>query len=363
MMKGLRWHINTALVTGMLLLYGLINTANINGADNQSVVQQIPNVSVDTPSQARFIPVIQQSIEQYIVEFKSTRSHKNDQLYQILKAGLNDHDMEVRAAVASALGTLREESTISDLISTLKDDEMWVRLAAATGLGDIGEKEVIPELLSMLTSNDPHLREAAALSLGAMDYKGEVPGLEDTIKKGGIDPRIASYLHGLSGDIDEEEFRDLKRKIRDKSDIYSRIVAVLAFGKAGNTNDKAVLLVRERLSDEEPIVKAISVVVLGRIGDRESLALIGKLADDPDPIVRGVVALAMGKLGDAETLSGLKRLTRDKEPSVRASAALAIGRLGNIEGVPALEDILLDDNDDNLAVRLMTIASLWKLTR
>lgn len=295
---------------------------------------------------------------------KIRKKHDRGQLYGILMTALRDDDMEVRAATASALGTLGNEAVIPDLLSTLKDEDMWVRLAAATGLGDIDEKSVIPELIRLLSHDNSQIREAAALALGAIDYSGEIPGLKEAIDKKEIDPRIADYLLGKTDSMNDKDIQDLKRKLRDKSDMYARIVAVLAFGKIGKVNDKVIPDIEKALLDNEPIVRALAVVVLSRLEHRESLGFIKDLANDDDSIVRGAAALAMGKLGDSGTLASLERLTKDNETSVRASAALGIGKLGNIAGIPALEWLLLNNNDkDNIAVELMSVASLWNLTK
>lgn len=306
---------------------------------------------------------ILESIDQYVIVVKDAKRHDNKILYSIINNALKDDDMEVRATMVSSLGVLGDKATIPALLPALQDEEMWVRLAAATALGDIGDKNVIPQLIQFLENDNARLRESAALTLGVMDYKGEIPGLKKAIEKKEINPRIAAYLLDDMNNLSEKDIQDYERKLKDKSDIYARIVAVLAFGKISKINKLAVSKIRKSLMDEEPVVRALAVVLLGRLEDRESLAAIEGLRNDNDPIVRGVVALSIGKLGDNKTLPALEKLTRDKEASVRASAALAIGKLGDAAGIHLLEELLFHGKEDNLAVKLMSVAALWKLTK
>ncbi len=303
------------------------------------------------------------AIEQYIAIVKNTGKHDRKQLYGILSHALRDDDMEIRAAVVSSLGSLGDKEVVPDLLSSLQDEELWVRLAAATALGDIGDKDVIPELIQLLDHRDVRVRESASLALGALDYEGEIPGLKDAIERKEVNPRIAAYLLGDMSNLSERDIDDYERKLKDRSDIYARVVAVLAFGKIGKINKQAVVKLRKSLEDEEPMVRALAVIVLGRLGDKDSLEVIEVLRDDEDPIVRGVVALFLGKLGGKKTLPALEKLTGDEETSVRASAALAIGKLGDARGMQSLEELLLKSGEDDLAVKLMSVAALWKLTK
>lgn len=338
---------------------------DVHGVHSEAALQAplADTSTIDTAGQAKSSEEIMEAIEQYVNIAKNTGKHDHKLLSAILGNAINDGHMEVRAAVVSALGALGNKTVVPDLLSALRDKEMWVRLAAATAISDLNDKSVIPELVRLLANNDGRIRESAALALGTMDYKGEIPGLREAIERKEIDPRVADYLMGDMANLDGKDIQDYERKLKDKSDIYARIVAVLAFGKIGKTNRQTMVNLREALKDVEPVVRALAVVVLGKLEDKESLEAIEKLADDDDPVVRGVAALFMGRLGNKSTLPVLEKLTGDKEASVRASSALALGILGDAKGIGSLEELLFNNEEDNPAVRLMSIASLWKLTK
>lgn len=355
-------YFNSVLLTGVILSGMCIGC--IGCTAHTRTVQQIkhPDVSADGTKRFQSSTDISEAIEHYAGIVKDTRKHDNSLLYGILSSALNNTDMEIRAAAVSSMGALGDKVVIPELLSSLRDEEMWVRLAASSAIGDINDKDVIPELIRMLGHDNPRVRESVSLALGAMDYQGEIPGLSEAVKKKEIDPRIAAYLLSDVTNITEKDIRDYERKLKDRSDIYARIVAVLALGKAGKVNKEVVINLRNSLHDDEPIVRALAVVVLGRLKDRESLETIRELEGDDDPVVRGVVTLFLGKVGDEKLLPDLEKLTRDEQSSVRASAALAIGMLGDARGIQTLDGLLFSREEDIFAVKLMSVAALWKLT-
>ncbi len=359
MKETLNFLSSSIIIIALLCCYPVIKDADAEGNNSpvSSVNSKLPSKAAEVISR----PTMRQLIQEYVDEVLKSKKHDKEKLRHIINAALNDGDMEVRASMASAIGSLGDKEIITELLEAFNDEEMWVRLAAAAGLGNINDKEVIPKLLDLLEDNDAHIREASALALGLMDYKGEIPGLNMAIEEKKIDQRIAAYLLGDAENLDQKEFKDLKQKLENKADIYSRIVAVLAFGKIGKINNEKIVMLRKRLTDEEPIVRALTVVVLSRLQDKKSLQEIEHLINDEDALVRGVVSLAMGKLGQEKTLKGLESMSTDKVESVRASAALSIGVLGDVTGIPILETLLFDQND-GFAVKLMSVASLWKLT-
>lgn len=355
-------YIDSVLFAGMIIAGLGIGCSGCTA--HTETVQQVKLSDASTAGTKQFwsSTEVSEAIEHYASIVKDTRKHDNSLLYGILSNALNDDDMEIRAAAVSSLGALGNKVVIPELLASLSDEEMWVRLAAASAIGDINDKEVIPELIRMLNHDDARVRESVSLALGAADYQGEIPGLSEAVKKKEIDPRIADYLLSDVNNVSEKDIQDYERKLKDRSDIYARIVAVLALGKIGKVNNEVVIKLRNSLSDNEPIVRALAVVVLGKLKDKESLETIRGLAGDDDPVVRGVVALFLGKVGDRKLLPDLEKLTRDEQSSVRASAALGIGMVGDASGIQPLEGLLFSGEEDIFAVKLMSVAALWKLT-
>jgi HEAT repeat protein len=96
----------------------------------------------------------------------------------------------------------------------------------------------------------------------------------------------------------------------------------------------------QEAEDEE--MRQYLALVLGRIGDRESLPLLVDALDDPDDKTRIYALWALGTLGDASARTAIEKALASPDPGIRKTAAFALGELGDRAAAPALER-LLDD--------------------
>jgi HEAT repeat protein len=86
-----------------------------------------------------------------------------------LRDALTAKDAGVRAAAALALGSLRSERPLGDLIKLLSDANSMVRQAAAQALGAIGSPKALGPLQETLASDDKSkVRKAAQAALEAI---------------------------------------------------------------------------------------------------------------------------------------------------------------------------------------------------
>ncbi|MDR3077566.1 MAG: HEAT repeat domain-containing protein, partial [Planctomycetota bacterium] len=140
--------------------------------------------------------------------------------------------------------------------------------------------------------------------------------------------------------------------------------------------EQTLPVLRRSLADSRPEIRAGVVLVLSRMGDRESLPALRNLLADPAPQVRSAAAQALYDMNDVSSLNaaeqavsrqltpldgyarllGHARLTRaagplgqalaaNPEAEGRAAAAWALGEIGRAgaAGRPALEKALTDD--------------------
>jgi HEAT repeat protein len=86
------------------------------------------------------------------------------------KSKLRENEFVLRAA-AEALGEIRNRAGVSVLMATLGDDSqpIDVRRAAATALGLIGDPQALPALKAAHESNDPYLAAAARASIRKLE--------------------------------------------------------------------------------------------------------------------------------------------------------------------------------------------------
>lgn len=119
---------------------------------------------------------------------------------------------------------------------------------------------------------------------------------------------------------------------------------------------------RERLGDEDSLVRTVAVRALGIHGSAADAQRLGAMIDDESPMVRWEVARALQRLHDPQVVPGLLRhadATRESEIEVRVAAVTALGQYAQRPVLDALV-IALDDRD--LAVVDAASASLFDLT-
>jgi len=138
------------------------------------------------------------------------------------------------------------------------------------------------------------------------------------------------------------ELRDLKRSARSLgADEQERLVAQMTS------------FVRD---DENPLIRAGSVRVLGEIPTASALPGIQAASVDPEPQVRIASCQAFGRRADAESAGTLARLAaQDGDTDVRLAAVSALGKCKDQQAVQALS-LALDDS--NPAIQNRAVQSL-----
>jgi len=85
------------------------------------------------------------------------------------------------------------------------------------------------------------------------------------------------------------------------------------------------------------------VYILGRIGRKEAVPLIGKALQHGDVRVRREVLQALGLIGGTEAMRYMIRSLEDEDTKIRGNAALNLGRMGEMALAPLTERMLSKD--------------------
>ncbi|MBX3406880.1 MAG: HEAT repeat domain-containing protein [Phycisphaeraceae bacterium] len=104
---------------------------------------------------------------------------------------------------------------------------------------------------------------------------------------------------------------------------------------------------RQHLSDEGPLVRAVSARALGLHGGSEDAELLLPLTADAHVPVRFEAVRALQRLHNPRVVTRLMQLLRpnsEPEPSIRAEAACALGQYAEPRVLDALIAALADDN-------------------
>ncbi len=145
------------------------------------------------------------------------------------------------------------------------------------------------------------------------------------------------------------------------ADLRREGVLMLGEGEAAGWKATPEILAIMAIGDTEPQVRAASVGVLFRIGEKERLPdVLAKASQDVSALVRleSVAGLSQGGDDSSRNLL-LNLLNRDTESEIRGRAAEALGNYPNRRAVQALIAAL---DDDDFGVIYHAQQSLRKLT-
>ncbi len=197
-----------------------------------------------------------------------------------------------RASAADRLGLSRSPRAIEALTQHLEDADGDVRLRAAKALGMIGGQAAIRPLVAALAQ----------------------PSRWSTL-------RVAEILASMGGGVESELVATWHTMPR-----VSRLATLDILGRLRIPGSAAFLL--ERLSDEDPDLRARAAHALGKLGDPTvHRGLIGCLRD-PEWPVRAMAAKALGRIRAAEGVEPLTALLQDRQWWARSNAAEALRDLG-----------------------------------
>ena len=108
-----------------------------------------------------------------------------DQFYaEELVNGLDDESRESRLAAIQAVGMVRSELAVVQLIDVIDNsDYQDERLAATMSLGFIGDSRAIQKLNELLEDDEPNIRWDSAIALAKMGEESSVPIIENLMDR------------------------------------------------------------------------------------------------------------------------------------------------------------------------------------
>ena len=251
----------------------------------------------------------------------------------------------VRRAAAHALGELKAEGTVPNLIEALGDSDGDTRSNAAASLGKLGDPRAVDGLIDVLGDPDAGTRASSAAALGKLGDPRAVDGLIDALG----DPDDATRANAACSLAELGDARAVPARVDtliDSSDEV-RAASARALGKLGD--ERAVPALMGALGDSDSSIRETSAHALGTIGDpRAAPQLIGSLKD-PEIGVRRAAVASLLKLDldehREEAVTALIEVMGDSRYSedvysLRAEAADALGELGDRRAVPVLIEAL-----------------------
>jgi HEAT repeat protein len=255
-------------------------------------------------------------------------------------------DQTVHRCVTTALASLGDQSTVTDLLALLSDQglDLTVRINVAAALGSLSDKSIkialVPQLLALLSDEevDYRVRMAVAEALAALGACPEPSRSHETVT-----PQLLRLL--------SDEKIDYRVRVR-----VAEALAALGACPEPSRRDETITSQLLRLLRKEKVDYNVRMTVaeaLGSLGDKSIshrlLAILAKKKIDPD--VRASVAAALGPLGDKSVIPQLMRLLPNQkiDYSIRwkiVDALAALGAMDDEATVPDLLDLLANEEID-----------------
>ncbi len=316
-----------------------------------------------------------------------------------LITALNHPQPKVRRAAASALGKLKNVSTMDALIVAVKDPDPDVAREAGDALAKIGQPAV-PHLLRILENERGYSQNIAAEALGIAGDPVAIPALIEALKEKDSylqitvakalarfnDPRVitpliealdesstAAFFYGVREEAEMSLIKMGSTAVQPLIDALnnrfgqSRVFVAKMLGQIPDPRSFEPLV--SVLQDTNADVRKAAIYSLAAIEKRRAIEPILPLLDDPDAPTRRVAAetlikigweiktdadqakylAALGKYADALALGdagidALLKLLHDEDDGVRKTVSRVLGRTADPRVLQSLRNATLQES-------------------
>jgi HEAT repeat protein len=274
-----------------------------------------------------------------------------------LRGRVSDPENKVRRRAARALGILRGEAAVPDLIRALREDrDNEVRFEAVRALRKIADPSVGDVIMPLLNLNNDRVRNEIIATVGSLRCGQAVGELTRVFEQAKPGDRSRSMSLSALADIADPSSRSLFESVKADKDETIRLYANEGLARTGDSTLKTVTSA-DRLSEKSSRVRAAQAFALLRMGQVEFLdeliRELGSPATRPlakeylvetqpserptlfagraeKPVVRAELADVFGLMGDPAALPALQELARDPDGAVARAADRAIRRINAV---------------------------------
>ncbi len=232
---------------------------------------------------------------------------------------------------ARAFPEAQADVGLDELLAVLeRDDDAAVRAAAAWALAQLRQPSALAVLTRCLGDGDEHLRDHVALALGELRDDSVVPDLVRALRQeAGRSDAVRARMVWALGKIQDPRAIDALHRvlIADRSSEV-RMRCAQALGEIGDQRSGPVLA-RRLIVETDPPPREAMVYALGEIAWHDARAdLDVRVVEDLSPNVRRASARVLGRIGNERSALILELLAASNEPpAVREAARRAVERI------------------------------------
>jgi hypothetical protein len=269
-------------------------------------------------------------------------------------------NFDARANAARALGILRGQAAVDDLIEALKSKDSTIIYESLVALQKIRDRSAAPRIAFLLRDFDPKVQIAAIETTGLLQNKEALPGLTDVLERT-RDNKVRRAALTAIAMLPEEKNRDLYARHLADRDEQLRAAAAEGYARLKNPADLPML--ETAWTDEKKTSPRLSLAfALAMLGKRElaefsplqylintlnssayqgvAFPFLVELAREEEvraalyhPMVTGTkdekiwLARVMARSGDKQSIPHLDTLSHDAEPEVAQEGLRALRTL------------------------------------
>jgi len=295
--------------------------------------------------------------DQVIDSFVIVRPEVIAALGQLARSGAS---LDARANACRALGILRGQAAIPDLIEALRTKDNRVMYESLIALQKIRDPEAGPRVAYLVRDLDDKVQSAAIETVGVLRAKDALPALRDIVKnpRNGRAERAALNAIALMPDPQD---RTLLRSYLNSKDDKLRAAAAEGLGRIGDPSDKPDIQAAWKGEDKmlPRLAAAFALVMDGDLGLTEEAPLrylINTLnSSSYKEVASAYLIEAARKAAVRNALYGpLDQGTRDEK--IQLSRILSAS--GDEASIPYLEKISRDPDSEVAQEGLRSLRSL-----
>ena len=267
---------------------------------------------------------------------------------------MSDSNKSICIYAANALGVLRAQSAIPQMVTSMKKGSADLRVACLRSFYKIKDRSVDGHILIYLNDTNKAVRDETILTLGLFksikalpqlqalydqnpDTKLRVRALEaislvgdprslDLFRRNLRDPdhRYRQFAaEGIARVGDESMVEEVSRIFLAENKLSAQLALSFALFRLGRSEylDKLVASLKDRVHHDQ------SEAYLIELGLATASELV-KYLNDNNPRIRQRLCRVLGVIGDSASVESLRPLMQDTDADVVLEAALAIRRIG-----------------------------------
>jgi HEAT repeat protein len=289
-----------------------------------------------------------------------------------------DPNANVRAAAAKALGRLKYEKALPQLLQSLNDEE-WVSFSTLEVLPNFKDDRSTDSIIELLNSPSESIRLAAIEALGKTATAHSVQGLSDHFSRAKGYEKISTikYLAETGSLMGTAEVLEILQDMLRHDDWEDKLAAIKGFASLENQNaiyhmvDTAGSLDRSHPDNEERVRtikkeilrfacipsliallddksiryrgKVVILEVLGHLKCREAVPKIISLLNNLLRDVRRTGISVLGEIGGEEAKDCLMETLTDHDSHVRKTSITVLGEIGGKKAFKPIMNVLKNE--------------------